>query len=159
MISLAPCEDKTLDSYEFSKACKILENEGADVVGLNCYRGPETKLPILENIIDKLDCSVASNPVPYRTTHDKPTFKDLCTNEHQAFPLELEPHQLTRYEMADFARQAERLGVDIIGGCCGFQSYQLRAMALELRKKLKAEKYAPDMSLHPRHGDESNLNE
>ena len=36
-----PRGDLTRDGFTASDACKIMEDEGADVVGLNCYRGPK----------------------------------------------------------------------------------------------------------------------
>ncbi len=51
-------------------ACKIMENLGADVVGLNCYRGPKMTMKLLSKIRDKVSCHVAGLPVPYRTTEE-----------------------------------------------------------------------------------------
>ena len=44
----------------------------------------------------------------------------------------MEPRQITRWEAARFAREAYDLGVRVIGGCCGFESHHIRAMAEEL---------------------------
>ena len=44
----------------------------------------------------------------------------------------MEPRQITRWEAAKFAREAYNLGVRVIGGCCGFESHHIRAMAEEL---------------------------
>ena len=44
----------------------------------------------------------------------------------------MEPRQITRWEAASFARQAYDMGIRVIGGCCGFESYHIRAMAEEL---------------------------
>ena len=54
VITLAACQKKPclLDDVDFVDACKQLEAAGADVVGLNCARGPDTILPILEQIKD-----------------------------------------------------------------------------------------------------------
>ena len=45
----------------------------------------------------------------------------------------MEPRQITRWEAARFARSAYELGVRVIGGCCGFESHHVRAMAEELQ--------------------------
>lgn len=42
--------DKTADSLTFPEACKRLEEAGADVVGLNCGRGPKTMMPLIKEI-------------------------------------------------------------------------------------------------------------
>lgn len=57
-MTIAPhVEDKTKDDLTFPEACKRLEEAGADVVGLNCCRGPSTMLPLLKEI--KKVCKVS----------------------------------------------------------------------------------------------------
>ena len=46
----------------------------------------------------------------------------------------LEPRVLTRWDVHKFARRAYHLGVRYIGGCCGFESYHIRAIAEEVPK-------------------------
>lgn len=48
MASYSP--DVTLNDITFPEAMKLLEDAGADVVGLNCSRGPKTMLPLLKEI-------------------------------------------------------------------------------------------------------------
>ena len=38
----------------------------------------------------------------------------------------------TRWDMQKYAREAYKLGVRYIGGCCGFEPYHIRAVAEEL---------------------------
>src|SRR5262249_25076431 len=45
-------------------ACRALADAGADVVGLNCARGPATMLPLLERIRAVVPGYVAALPVP-----------------------------------------------------------------------------------------------
>ena len=47
----------------------------------------------------------------------------------------MEPRQITRIEAARYAREAYDLGVRVIGGCCGFESHHIRAMAEELSEE------------------------
>jgi betaine-homocysteine S-methyltransferase len=69
-------------------------------------RQPEP-LPILERIRNAVDCYVAAQPVPYRTTEQQPTFQSLSEEGHKrAFPLALDLFLYTRFEMADFAAVA-----------------------------------------------------
>ena len=49
--------------------------------------------------------------------------------------LAMEPRQITRWEAARFAREAYEVGVRVIGGCCGFESHHIRAMAEELAEE------------------------
>jgi hypothetical protein len=58
---------------------------------------------------------VAAQPVPYRTTEAQPTFEALKIGEQLGFPIALEPFQLTRFEMTDFALSAEEMGLNYIG--------------------------------------------
>ena len=68
MVTLAPTQpDQTRDGYGYVEACRILAAEGAQVVGLNCDRGPQTMLPLIARIREAVDCAVAAQPVPYRT--------------------------------------------------------------------------------------------
>jgi methionine synthase I (cobalamin-dependent) len=72
---------------------------------------------------------VASQPVAYRTTADKPDF-----TAWEAFPYALDPLQLSRQEMARFAGLARDAGIDYIGSCCGSVQAHVRAMAKVLGK-------------------------
>src|SRR5712692_9612322 len=60
MVTLAPTQpDRTRDGYEYAEACRILAAEGAQIVGLNCDRGPATMLPLITGIREAVDCAVA----------------------------------------------------------------------------------------------------
>lgn len=151
LVTLATVQpEKTRDGYKYEEACKILEDNGADVVGLNCDRGPATFLPILEKVRREVKGYVAAQPVPYRTTPEYSTFESLRRpGEPQAFPIALEPFLLTRFEMAEFARTARAMGVNYLGICCGGAPHYVRAMAEAVGKTVPASKYSPSMDLHP----------
>lgn len=150
VVTLATVQpERTRDGYRYEDACKILEDNGADVVGLNCDRGPATMLPILEKVRKKVKGYVAAQPVPYRTTEKQPTFEALRIGAQQGFPIALEPFQLTRFEMAEFALRAKEMGVNYIGICCGGAPHYVRAMAEAVGKTAPASKYSPAMELHP----------
>lgn len=53
------------------------------------------------------------------------------TAAHFTF-LGLEPRILTRWDMHRYAREAYKVGIRYIGGCCGFEPYHIRALAEEL---------------------------
>ncbi len=126
-------------------------------VGLNCSRGPETMLPLLEQIRAAVDIPVAAQPVPYRTTSATPAFEALESEGRHLFPLELERFLCSRFEMAEFARQARDIGVNYIGICCGGAPHHVRAMAEALGRDTPASRYSPAIELHPvlgtQHGD------
>ena len=140
----------TYDAYDYAEACRILAGNGATIVGLNCSRGPETMLPLLETIRSSVDVAVAAQPVPYRTSPAAPAFESFeSADGRHLFPIELEPLQCTRFEMADFARRARDIGVNYIGICCGGGPHHVRAMAEALGRKTPASRYSPAIELHP----------
>jgi betaine-homocysteine S-methyltransferase len=150
VITFGSVREETKDGYSFAQACQALAEQGADVVGLNCSRGPRTMLPTIQEIREAVDCYVAAQPVAYQTTEAQPTFQTLRkTGQERAFPIALDPFQTTRFEMAEFAVQAQGIGVNYIGTCCGAAPHHARAMAEALGRTVPASRYSPDMSLHP----------
>jgi len=149
VVTFASTSDTTIDGFRFDEACKRVEEAGADVVGLNCSRGPETMFPILERVRAAVSCPVAAQPVPYRTTEQMPTFVTLEREGERSFPVGLDPFVLTRFEMADFALAARELGVGYIGICCGGAPHHVRSMAEALGRTVPASRYSPAMELHP----------
>ena len=79
-------DEKTRDGYTPGNACKILEDNGADVVGLNCFRGPKMTMKLLPEIREKVSCHVAALPVPYRTTEEAPGFLNQTDNGCDCIP-------------------------------------------------------------------------
>jgi betaine-homocysteine S-methyltransferase len=151
MVTLASVQPSaTYDGVDYVDACKRLADQGAAIVGLNCSRGPVTMLPLLERIREAVDVPVAAQPVPYRTSPAVPAFEALHSEDgRRAFPIELEPFQCTRFEMAEFARAAREIGVDYIGICCGGGPHHVRAMAEALGRQTPASRYSPAIELHP----------
>ena len=150
MVTFASVQpNTTYDGYAYVKACQTLAEAGAAAVGLNCSRGPETMLPLLEQIRAAVDIPVAAQPVPYRTTPATPAFEALESDGRHLFPLELERFLCSRFEMAEFARQARDIGVNYIGICCGGAPHHVRAMAEALGRETPASRYSPAIELHP----------
>jgi betaine-homocysteine S-methyltransferase len=146
---------KTKDGHTWAAACKVLEKNGAAVVGLNCGRGPAAMLPVLREIRAAVSCPVAALPVAYRTTPEQPSFQSLKNPDGtSAYTLSLDRFLCTRDEMADFAREARDIGVEFIGICCGGEPYHVRAMAEALGRTTPASKYSPDFSQHYIFGSE-----
>ena len=144
-------------------ACKQLADAGADVVGLNCSRGPATMLPVVEEIRAAVSCHVAALPVPYRTTADVPTFQLLhdascsCTADIGTFPTALDPFVCNRYEIAEFAKMVHTKGINYVGLCCGAGPHHVRSMAEALGRTPPASRYSPDMSRHAYQGTDQNI--
>jgi betaine-homocysteine S-methyltransferase len=106
-----------------------LADAGADIVGVNCLNDPEQQLPIALEMRGAVSGYVAAQPVAYRTTAEQPDF--TATGN---FPYALDPLQLSRQEMAEYARQAKDAGLNYIGSCCGSVQAHVRAMAKVLGK-------------------------
>lgn len=150
MITFGSAQDTLREGISHVDACLKLAQEGADVVGLNCSRGPATMMPMLREIRDLVKGFVAAQPVPYRTTPEQYAFQALKEPGHdRAFPIALEPFLCNRFEMAEFASQANEIGINYIGICCGGAPHHVRAMAEALGRTTPASRYAPDLSLHP----------
>jgi betaine-homocysteine S-methyltransferase len=147
-------EPETREGWSVAEACKRLADAGADVVGLNCIRGPKTMLPLLREIAPAADVPVATLPVPYRTHPEEPSFQSLRDPDYDdlpsgiPFPTALDPFTCNRYEIADFTREAQDLGVSYFGVCCGAAPHHIRSMAEALGRTPPACRYSEDMSKH-----------
>ena len=122
-------QDVTAEGKTAAEAAKILAGAGADIVGINCLRSPEHTLPLMRQMRAAVSGYIACQPVAYRTPKDTPDFTSL-----PEFPVGLDPLQLTRKAMADYAREAREIGVNYIGACCGAVATHIREMALALGK-------------------------
>ena len=117
-------------------------------------------IPLLKKIRKSVKGYVAALPVPYRTTTRQPIFQSLKEKGHDyAFPLNLEHFLCTRSEMADFALQAQKIGINYIGICCGGAPHHVRSMAEALGRRVPASRYSPDMSLHSMLGSDDVVRE
>jgi betaine-homocysteine S-methyltransferase len=114
---------------------KRLADAGADIVGVNCLNGPAQQLPIAKEMREAVSSFVASQPVGYRTTDERPDFTSF-----ENFPYSLDTMQVSRHELAEFTREANEAGINYIGSCCGAVAGHVRAMAKVLGKLPEAER-------------------
>ncbi len=155
----------TRDGVSPEDAVRMLADAGADVVGLNCSRGPATMLPLLEKIVKAVTVPVAALPVPYRTTEAEPTFQALrdpgcpCLSGAMPFPVALDPFTCNRFEMAEFAKAAYAIGVRYLGVCCGAMPHHIRSVAEALGRRPPSSRYSADMSKHAFFGTDPTLKE
>jgi len=146
--------DVTRESWSVADACRRLADAGADVVGLNCIRGPATMLPLLREVRAAVGTHVAALPVPYRTSAEQPSFQSLRDPHwHGApgsrpFPVALDPFTCNRFEIAEFGREALAMGIRYLGVCCGAGPHHIRSLAEAVGKHPPASRYSPDMSKH-----------
>jgi betaine-homocysteine S-methyltransferase len=146
--------DVTRENWSVADACKRIADAGADVVGLNCIRGPATMMPLLRQVREAVTIHVAALPVPYRTSENEPSFQSLCDTHWnfaegaRPFPVALDPFTCNRYEIAEFGKQAFDMGIRYLGVCCGAGPHHIRALAEAVGKRPPASKYSADMSKH-----------
>ena len=166
VVTIAPMGENIMrDGVSVVDTCKELEQRGADVVGLNCFRGPATMMPYLKEIRKAVKCHVAALPINYRTTDEHPTFFNLpdnngcsCHAPHgRTFPTALDPLQCNRYEIREFAEEAYKIGANYLGVCCGANPMLIREVAEAVGLSVPASKYKEDMSRHFMYGDNERI--
>jgi betaine-homocysteine S-methyltransferase len=154
---------ETREGWTPEDACRRIEDAGAAVVGLNCIRGPQTMLPLIERVREACDGPVAALPVPYRTTAEEPSFQSLtdpdcdCIPGGRPFPTALDPFTCNRYELGEFTKAAHAMGVGYLGVCCGAAPHHIRAVAEALGRTPPASRYSADMSRHAFLGSDASL--
>jgi betaine-homocysteine S-methyltransferase len=111
---------------------------------------PPRMLPLVEQMRKAVKCYLAAQPVAYRCSNEVPFFTGT-----KGFPDKLDPYQLTRYELGDFAKRALDVGVNYIGGCCGCEGAHIRQMARVLGKKPTEEREWKVDYQHPQSATEA----
>ena len=161
VVTIAPmAEDIMRDGYGIVETCRELEQRGADVVGMNCFRGPATMLPYLKEIRKKVKCHVGALPIPVRTNKKYTTWFNLpdrkdcsCPAPHgRTFPTALEPLLCNRYEIGQFAKDAHKLDINYLGVCCLGNPVLVREVAHAVGLKVPASKYREKMENHFMYG-------
>ena len=102
----------------------MVKDKNIQVIGANCTLGPQSLLPILQEIANATEFAVSSMP-------------------NAGFPKRegdriVYPKSSPAY-FAEFAREAAAIGVRILGGCCGTTPAHIQAMA-ETVKSLRPAK-------------------
>jgi betaine-homocysteine S-methyltransferase len=161
VINIAPMAENIMrDGISIVDTCKELEQRGADVVGMNCFRGPATMLPYLKEIRKAISCHMAALPLPFRTTEENPTFFNLpdnngctCHAPHgRTFPTALDPLYCNRYEMRAFFEEVNKIGIKLLGVCCGATPMHQREVAEAVGLIVPASKYREKMANHFMYG-------
>ena len=165
VLTIAPMAvEEMADGVGIVETCQRLEQAGADVVGMNCFRGPATMLPWLRQIRAAVSCHVAALPIPYRTTAAEPTFFNLSDDRAsvpaphgRTFPTALDPLYANRYEVGAFAAEAADLGVNYLGLCCGASPMMVRQVAEAVGRTTEASRFSERMQNHFMYGDNEQL--
>ena len=157
VITIAPMGvNSMMDGVSVLDTMKELEQRGADVVGMNCFRGPETMMPYLREARKILKCHIGALPIPFRTSEEHPTFFNLpddgsctCPSPHgRTFPTALDPLYCNRYEIQEFGKEAAKLGINYLGVCCGATPMLIREVAEAAGLTVPASKYREKMENH-----------
>lgn len=126
MVSLTYQEDgRTLYGTDPVTAMVVLQNMGADIVGINCSTGPEAMLPLVEEMRKAADVPILVKP-------------------NAGMPKLVDGRTVYSMKPEAFAAACEKLveaGAAVIGGCCGTTPEHIRA----LRDKV-AHKRLPDVT-------------
>ena len=147
MMTMSYFKDRYSREGKDPAECAIaLSQNGCDIVGINCGRGPNQMLPLVKEMRDAIDGYVAIQATAYATTDEVPFCGGL-----PGFPDGMEPYQVDRFVMADYAQRAKDMGINYIGGCCGSVAVHIREMARVLGKPVQERKawsadYASPMS-------------
>ncbi|XP_071962030.1 betaine--homocysteine S-methyltransferase 1-like isoform X2 [Antedon mediterranea] len=138
-----------LDGVSVEECTLRMAKAGADIIGTNCMYDPAIALKTLKMMKDTLDKNdlkvfLMTQPVGYHTQEiEKDTRGYFALPE---FPFAMETRLLNRMDVHKFARDAYNLGVNYIGGCCGFEPYHIRALAEELAAERGCRPPGQDMS-------------
>jgi methionine synthase I (cobalamin-dependent)/5,10-methylenetetrahydrofolate reductase len=120
-------EGTTFDGTRPREAAERLREKNVQAIGANCTIGPQSLLPILQEL-----ASVPGIPLSAMPNVGFPK----RVGDRVAYPKSSPEY------FALFAREAAALGVHILGGCCGTTPEHIRAMA-EAVKNLRPATAAP----------------
>ncbi|NUL47426.1 homocysteine S-methyltransferase family protein [Cellulosimicrobium funkei] len=165
VLTLAPMAFQEMaDGVGVVETAQRLEQAGADVVGMNCFRGPATLMPFVRQIREAVSCHVAALPIPYRTTDDEPTFFNLSDSRAsvgsphgRTFPTALDPLYANRYEIHRFAEEAYEAGIHYLGVCCGSSPALIREVAEAVGLLPEASRFSERMENHFMYGSNERL--
>eukprot|EP00794_Sanderia_malayensis_P014943 gene14943-16484_t len=136
MMNIGPMGDASTSMTTGQCAVKMAE-AGADVIGLSCCFDHEQLLKGLKEMKKCLGeagfgkTHLVCQPLGFWTPDAaKDGYRSL-----PEFPIATEPRQMTRFDVAKYARDTYDAGIRYIGGCCGFASYHIRAISEELAKE------------------------
>lgn len=96
-----------------------LSGLGVSALGVNCSLGPRQLLPIVERI-----CAVSHVPVMVQPNAGLPMMRDGVSS-----------YDVTPDEFAEFAARFARMGVAVLGGCCGTTPEHIAKMTAAVRRE------------------------
>ena len=136
----------TPDGVPITKACEQLLEKGATLVGTNCFRGPDTMMEVIQEIVKVVPPEkVCALPIAYRTSKEEPTFRDLtdkiCPENNPVYPHGLSAFYVSEREIAKFTKTCIDVGLKYMGICCGNTGNYMRTMAEAVGRTTMLSKY------------------
>lgn len=136
----------TPDGVPLTKACQQILEKGATLVGTNCYRGPDTMMEVVREIVKVVPPEkVCALPIVYRTSPEEPTFRDLtdkvCPENNPVYPHGLSAFFVSEIEIAKFTKTCVDLGLKYLGLCCGNTGNYMRTMTEAVGRTTILSKY------------------
>ncbi|MCR5081928.1 MAG: homocysteine S-methyltransferase family protein [Parasporobacterium sp.] len=105
-------KSRLLTGSEVEEVVAVLEGLGADAVGINCSLGPEQMKPMVEKFVKYASVPVIVNPnAGLPRMEDGKTFYDVTPDIFAGL-------------VSEFAK----MGVSIVGGCCGTTHDHIKAL-------------------------------
>ena len=118
MISLTYNEDgRTLYGTKPDTAMVVLQNMGADIVGLNCSTGPKDMVGLVEQM-----AAVADVPIMVKPNNGLPELIDAET-----------VYATTPEEFTEACELLYDAGARVLGGCCGTTPAHIKALSDSMR--------------------------
>ncbi len=110
--------EKTLTGADPVIMCAILEGLGADCIGINCGLGPEAIYPMMNKLSE-----VSSIPIMAQPNAGLPKIIDGKT-----------VYDVTPQIFAKECENIAKLGVSVLGGCCGTTPEHIKELVLACKK-------------------------
>ena len=123
-LSFRPLITRCSDDHSPAECARTLADHGAAAVGANCEQEPTRMLPLLREMRQATNISIAAQPAAFRTTD-----QCHCFTRQPAFPDDLETIQVSRRDFVEFGKIAKAEGIGYVGGCCGCNAAYIRALA------------------------------
>ncbi len=108
---------RTKDGKSLLEAFRVLRDDGADVVGLNCHMGPNGVLRALEGVQGRIDLPLSAFPNAGLPDYVDGRYNFVASAEY----------------MAQSAVKFVQMGARIVGGCCGTTPEHVAAIVEALR--------------------------
>lgn len=127
-----------VEGVSVEECASRMAKTGADIIGINCTFDCNTCLKVMSRMKAALKDFDAK---PYLICQPNVFLCPEAENNRLGylslpeFPFALDPRTLSRTEAHDYARRAFDLGINYIGGCCGFEPYHIRSIAQELQSE------------------------